>query len=142
MVATRRSIADANDKGRLLDSFAALGLPYPQYYRAACELDIVESARKLGYPEKPVVVKPSVSNGMRGLRILMENAWNVERFLNEKPSGTEIALPELLSILRRGSQWPDLLVTEYLPGSEYSVDAFIGAQGRTAIPRLRREIRS
>ena len=142
MVASRQAIADANDKGRLLDSFAALGLPYPQYFRATSETDVIESAHKLGYPERPVVVKPAVSNGMRGLRILMENAWNVERFLSEKPSGAEIALPELLSLLRRGSQWPHLLVTEYLPGPEYSVDAFIGSRERTAIPRLRREIRS
>jgi len=142
MVASEAAIAQSNDKGHLLENFVALGLPYPRYYRAASERELVDCARKLGYPKEPVVVKPPVSNGMRGLRVLMEDAWNVERFLNEKPSGTEIALTELVSILRRGDPWPDLLVTEYLPGPEYSVDAFIGAHARVAIPRLRRAIRS
>ncbi|MGI8961576.1 MAG: ATP-grasp domain-containing protein [Bryobacteraceae bacterium] len=142
MVASGSAVAAANDKGQILDSFADLGLPHPRFYRASTEQAVAEYARLLGYPKKPVVVKPPVSNGMRGLRILMEDAWDVERFLNEKPSGTEIALSELLLILRRGNGWPDLLVTEYLPGPEYSVDAFIGTQASVAIPRLRRAIRS
>jgi carbamoyl-phosphate synthase large subunit len=142
MVASGSAVTAANDKGQILDNFAELGLPYPRFYRVATEEELVERVHQLGYPNKPVVVKPPVSNGMRGLRILIENAWNVERFLNEKPAGTEIALSELLLILRRGNRWPDLLVTEYLPGPEYSVDAFIGTQTCVAIPRLRRAIRS
>ena len=142
MVASGPAVAAANDKGAILDHFAALGLPYPRFYRTATEKDVVEYAHQLGYPKKPIVIKPPVSNGMRGLRVLMEDAWNVERFLSEKPGGTEIALSELLLILRRGDRWPELLVTEYLPGPEYSVDAFIGAQAAVAIPRLRRAIRS
>jgi carbamoyl-phosphate synthase large subunit len=142
MVASGSAVAASNDKGEILDHFAALGLPYPRFYRATTEQQVIEYAHQLGYPKNPVVVKPPVSNGMRGLRVLMENAWNVERFLNEKPGGTEIALSELLLILGRGNRWPDLLVTEYLPGPEYSVDAFIGTQVSVAIPRLRRAIRS
>jgi carbamoyl-phosphate synthase large subunit len=34
------------------------------------------------------------------------------------------------------------LVTEYLPGAEYTVDNFLGAQVHAAVPRLRKEIRS
>ncbi|MBV9267045.1 MAG: ATP-grasp domain-containing protein, partial [Acidobacteriaceae bacterium] len=93
-------------------------------------------------PGKPVVVKPPFSNGMRGVRVLKEDAWNVQRFLSEKPSGLEISFDELLSILRRGDTWPELLVTEYLPGPEYSVDVFIGERTQVAIPRLRKSIRS
>ena len=142
MVASGSAVAAANDKGEILDHFASLALPYPRFYRATTEQEVVEYVYQLGYPKNPVVVKPPVSNGMRGLRVLMEDAWNVERFLNEKPGGTEIALSELLPILRRGDRWPALLVTEYLPGPEYSVDAFIGTQVSVAIPRLRRAIRS
>jgi carbamoyl-phosphate synthase large subunit len=35
-----------------------------------------------------------------------------------------------------------MLIMEYLPGDEYSVDAFRGSQAEIAIPRLRRVIRS
>jgi len=41
-----------------------------------------------------------------------------------------------------GKSWPQLLVTEYLPGIEYSVDAFMGQKGGVAVARRRDQIRS
>lgn len=73
---------------------------------------------------------------------MTEERWNAERFLNEKPRNTEITLTELCAILEGADPWPRLLVTEYLPGPEYSVDAFIGIKEQVARPRLRKAIRS
>ena len=56
--------------------------------------------------------------------------------------GLEISLEGFLAILRRGPDWPELLVTEYLPGPEYTVDAFRGEKVEIAVPRLREQIRS
>jgi carbamoyl-phosphate synthase large subunit len=142
MVSGPDAIEIANNKWRLLQAFERLGLPYPAYHLVRSESELIEGAKRMGYPGQPVVVKPPVSNGMRGLRVLKENAWDVERFLADKPSGVEISLDELVNILRRGGQWPELLLTEYLPGPEYSVDAFLGDDVCFAIPRLRRAIRS
>jgi carbamoyl-phosphate synthase large subunit len=126
----------------VLRVFKLLGLPVPTWRLARTEAELREAADALGYPERPVVVKPPVSNGMRGLRILREAAWDPRRFLNEKPSGIEIALDDLLDLLWRGDEWPALLVTEYLPGPEYSVDAFRGERLEAAMPRRRDAIRS
>ena len=142
MISNHAAIEIANDKWRLLQKFQAMALPVPDYSLARSEKELMEAARRLGYPGRPVVVKPPFSNGMRGVRVLTENAWDVQRFINEKPSGLEISLDEVLRILRRGSGWPDLLVMEYLPGPEYSVDVFIGEKTSVAIPRLRKAIRS
>jgi carbamoyl-phosphate synthase large subunit len=142
MVSNRCAMEIANNKFRLLEEFKRLGLPSPAYSMARTEEELVESVSALGYPRRPVVVKPPSSNGMRGVRILKENAWDACRFLTEKPAGLEISLQELLSILRRGRGWPELLVMEYLPGSEYSVDVFRGQKVEFAIPRLRKSIRS
>lgn len=142
MVSDPAAIELANDKGRLLGLFARLGLPHPAFRLTRAPEELRAAAAELGYPGRPVVVKPPISNGMRGFRILREEAWDLRRFLTEKPSGVEIALEELLVILSRGENWPELLVTEYLPGPEYSVDAFLGAQSALAVPRLREEIRS
>ncbi len=142
MVSGPEPIRRANSKWELLRLFQELGLPFPAYELAGNETELREMARALGYPERPVVVKPPVSNGMRGLRILKERAWDVRRFLAEKPDGSEVTLEELVSILRRGDEWPGLLVCEYLPGPEYSVDVFLGSGTQVAIPRLRRAIRS
>jgi carbamoyl-phosphate synthase large subunit len=141
MVSDAPVIAAANDKGTVIEVFERLGLPAPMCRRATSERELVAAVGELGYPQTPVVVKPPVSNGMRGVRILRPDAWDVQRFLTEKPHGLEIALEELVAILRRGA-WPELLVMEYLPGCEYSVDAFIGSQLSVAVPRVRESIRS
>ena len=142
LVSGADAVAAANDKGAVLRAFETLGLPVPAYRTTQNENELIAAADALGYPEIPVVVKPPVSNGMRGLRVLREGAWDARRFLAEKPSGVEIALDDLVRILRRGDDWPALLVTEHLPGPEYSVDAFRGSQLAVALPRRRDAIRS
>jgi carbamoyl-phosphate synthase large subunit len=141
MVSDASAIAAANDKGAVVEVFRRLDLPAPLCRRVTTEAELVTAVHELGYPGVPVVVKPPVSNGMRGVRILREEAWDVRRFLTEKPQGLEISLDELIAILRRGL-WPELLVMEYLPGCEYSVDAFVGSQFSVAVPRVRESIRS
>jgi carbamoyl-phosphate synthase large subunit len=140
MVAPAAAVRRANDKAALLDLFATLGLPYPTYKVTTSEAELRAAAAALGHPTHPVVVKPPVSNGMRGFRVLKEKAWDLHRFLAEKPGGVEIGLDDLTAILGRGGRWPTLLVSEYLPGAEYSVDAFIGRNGAIALPRLRRVV--
>ena len=141
MVSPAPGIAAANDKSTVMDVFQRLGLPTAAFRRAHTEGELVAAVRELGYPHVPVVIKPPVSNGMRGVRIVVTNAWDVHRFLMEKPQGLEISLNELIAILRRGA-WPELLVMEYLPGVEYTVDAFIGSHFSVAVPRQRESIRS
>ncbi|HYF80507.1 MAG TPA: ATP-grasp domain-containing protein [Symbiobacteriaceae bacterium] len=142
MVADLPAIEVANNKAALLQVVEQMGLPCPTYHLTRSKTELADAAAALGYPGKPVVVKPPVSNGMRGFRVLREGAWDLARFLAEKPNGVEISLDELLAVLGRGAAWPELLVTEYLPGAEYSVDAFLGADLSVAVPRLRRVIRS
>src|SRR5690606_10476755 len=116
MVSDATSIGKANDKVRLLDEFRRVRLSTPEYRLASSEAELLQAVEALGYPDRPVVVKPPRSNGMRGVRILRENSWDVMRFLSEKPSGLEVSLDELVAILRRGEMWPALVVMEYLPG--------------------------
>lgn len=142
MVSDFSAIEVANNKWALIEKFKELGLPFPEAKLSSGEDELVSHVHNLGYPERPVVIKPPVSNGMRGVRILQSEPWDVVRFLTEKPLGLEISLEELLRILRRGPCWPELLVMEYLPGPEYSVDAFIGSKLSIALPRLRQSIRS
>jgi carbamoyl-phosphate synthase large subunit len=141
VVSSLNSIRVANDKFLLVEKAKQIGIPYPRYFLTSTEEEFLAALKEIGYPQKKVVIKPRVSNGMRGLRIIVEDVWDVQRFLNEKPEGVEITLESLLQILRKG-QWPELLVTEYLEGFEYSVDVFRNKKGSIAIPRLRKQIRS
>jgi carbamoyl-phosphate synthase large subunit len=131
-----------NNKYEVLEVFRRLGLPHPSFFLAKGERDFIEAVHSLGYPDRKVVIKPPVSNGMRGFRVLVESPMSLEQFLQQKPTGTEIDLNNMLRILRNGRNWPELLVTEYLPGAEYSVDVFRSDGTVVAIPRLRNVIRS
>lgn len=142
MVSDAHAVEIANNKWLLAKRTAELGVPTPAAYLAKSEPDLHRFVEALGYPERPVVIKPPVSNGMRGVRILRREPWGVQRFLSEKPSGIEITLDELLRILRQGPGWPELLVMEYLPGPEYSVDVYLGIAAAIAVPRLRQSVRS
>lgn len=141
VVSSPEAIATANDKHSLVQTAHRAGIPCPESVITNSEESLVRALERFGYPERPAVVKPPVSNGMRGLRIVTKNPWNVDRFLSSKPDGTEISLDALIDILQRG-EWPELVVSEYLPGEEYTVDVFRGEKGVVAIPRVRLAIRS
>jgi carbamoyl-phosphate synthase large subunit len=131
----------ANDKFSLLEKAKEIGIPYPKYYLVTSQSSFMEAIEKLGYPQEKVVVKPRVSNGMRGLRIITPEKWSVKKFLSEKPEGIEIDLNSFIEIFY-GNEWPELIVTEYLPGEEYTVDVFKDGTNIIVIPRLRKSIRS
>jgi carbamoyl-phosphate synthase large subunit len=139
-VSDAEAVRVANDKGLLMEVAKEVGVPVPEFYRPKSWMELTADAAKLGYPRNKVVVKPTVSNGMRGLRIVTPEKWTVARFLSEKPSGTEISLDQLGDILCRG-EWPEILVSEFLPGAEYTVDMFSGGPYRLAIPRRRVRVR-
>ena len=141
MVSSPEAIAAANDKHRLVRAARHAGIPCPESEITDSEDSLIRALERFGYPDKPAVVKPPVSNGMRGFRIVTKDPWDVERFLSSKPDGTEISRDALIDILHRG-EWPELVVSEYLPGEEYTVDVFRGVNGVMAIPRVRLAIRS
>ncbi|MHB8565759.1 MAG: ATP-grasp domain-containing protein [Nitrososphaerales archaeon] len=133
----------ANNKFELMNLFRELSLPHPRYFLVKALADLIDRAEELGYPDKAVVVKPPVSHGSRGFRVLRENtSWTTRRFLSEKPSAAEITLDDLSKMLTKDKHvdFPELLVSEFLPGKEYSVDAFLGQKASVAIPRLRTEV--
>jgi carbamoyl-phosphate synthase large subunit len=131
-----------NDKLKTAELFRDNGLGFPAFYAPQNIKEFDEACYELGYPDKKVVVKLAVSNGMRGLRILNSNPWDFIKFSNEKPSGVEIQIQEMRSILLSAKQWPRIMVCEFLEGDEYSVDCYRGPCGELAIPRKRNSIRS
>ncbi|MFP6899549.1 MAG: hypothetical protein VCA36_01315, partial [Opitutales bacterium] len=126
IVADAEAVELSNNKYELMRVFEKLDLPVAPYRLTNSQDELRSAATELGYPERPVAVKPPLSNGMRGFRVLTRKPLSRHDFLNCKPSGTETTLEALLSMDLQGEKWPQLLVMEYLPGEEYSVDAFLG----------------
>jgi carbamoyl-phosphate synthase large subunit len=92
---------------------------------------------QLGFPDRQVCFKPSVSNGSRGFRIVTNSINEIDLLLNQKPTSTYIRMPDAIRILSSAS-FPELLVSEFLPGDEYSVDC-LADHGKSVliVPRLR-----
>lgn len=128
----------ANNKDKFMNIVKRAGGLAPESYQVSTWGDLIKAAEKVGYP---FAVKPPVSNGMRGFRVVYEQTDRKKAFYDEKPDNTKVTLRELYEIL--GDEFPPLLVMEYLPGKEYSVD-ILSSKDKvyTIVPRVRSLIRS
>lgn len=137
-------IQRANDKYLIIEACEESGVAYPQYFLAKSIKELETSIKSLGYPQRKVVIKPRHSNGLRGVRILSEEGLSFQKYLYEKPFELGMDMESFMKIFSgiTSEEFPELLVTEYMPGDEYSVDLFRNNKGSVIIPRLRKSIRS
>ena len=139
-VSDSKGLAIANNKRLLLDFIRGGGLPCADYTVVHSIDELEEAAVKLGYPDNRVCVKATNGSGSRGFRIVDETVSRFDSFLHEKPSSGVVRLQELLSVLAEAEALPELLVMEYLPGSEYSVD-LLADRGKSLVTCSRRSLR-
>lgn len=132
----------ANNKYNLMSYCRKNSIPAPDFRLVNSTEQFIEALNELGYPGRKICFKPPVSNGQRGFRIINESPDRMQSLINDKPSSTFIGLNEFLEICRSSSYFPELLVMEYLPGEEYSVDVLTD-NGRfiSAIPRSRDHVK-
>lgn len=134
------SLEIANNKSRLYEFLQWRGIPVPEFRVIETADQFINAVSELGFPANPVCFKPSVSNGSRGFRILSEHADEKDLLFNFKPYHTYIRFADAERILRQGP-FPELLVSEYLPGEEYSVDCLCRhGEPVLIVPRLRRKM--
>ncbi len=134
------AIKRANNKYELMKVCTENDIPTGKFFLADNFEDLYHFAIEIGWPEKKVVVKPPDSNGMRGVRIIDEKINLKELFYKDKPSSLFLKIDDLKTIL--GDEFPQLIVTEYLPGMEYTVDMLRSDNVSYVIPRTRDEIRT
>ncbi len=134
------SLEIANNKSRLYEFLQWRGIAVPEF-RVAETIDQFKTAvAELGYPGKTVCFKPSVSNGSRGFRIISEQMNELDLLFNHKPAATYLRFTEAVRILSSGL-FPELLISEYLPGEEYSVDCLANkGEAVLIVPRLRKRM--
>lgn len=137
LVSPVNSLELANDKGNLYRALQTQGLPVPSFRIVHTVEEFDKAVNELGYPANAVCFKPCQGNGSRGFRILNASIDEADWLFHQKPSGTHITLSEARRLLQL-KPFPPLLVAEFLPGEEYSVDC-LANHGDTvvAIPRLR-----
>jgi carbamoyl-phosphate synthase large subunit len=130
----------AADKGNFLNHIKDEGLPCAEFRIPKSILGLQNAAAELGYPHKPVVMKPRLGRGNRGMRIIQNKLPKGDLLLNHKPGTPFATLEDIVSALQSPEvkKFPDIVLMEYLPGKEYSVDVLI-KDGTVlyAIPKVR-----
>ena len=121
-VSNPTSLEIANNKLLLFDFLRNNGIICAEYYSVKSMEELNYSVSALGYPNKPVCVKMTNGSGSRGFRILNESQSKYESFIHNKPTSCYITLKELRDILSEADEFQELIVMEYLPGQEYTVD--------------------
>lgn len=134
-------LSQAMNKGKLIQVLHDAGFSTPRSITVNTVDELRKAIYQLGYPSQPVCMKPTISDGSRGFRILdsKKNRWDL--LFYEKPNSVYLSENELFDILKDSPTIPETVVMEYLPYEEYSVD-LLAKQGDVliAIPRLREKI--
>lgn len=141
LVSDPKILSKANNKKLMLETLKNNTVRVPKYFAVNSVDDLIDSSKKLGFPKKTICFKPSVSNGSRGFRIIDQNIDKLDLLFNHKPNSTYITMNEVIDILGT-NEFPELLVMQYLPDEEYSIDVF-AENGNViiAVPRLRLEVK-
>ncbi len=127
------------NKHRAYERLKEKGLPYPEFRVVKNIGEFEDAAAELGIDHRKIVMKPVLTRGGRGARILTKE--NIaSSLLNEKPGFLEANYGEVVRTLNGlwGESFPPLILMEYLPGEICSVD-FLAKDGKALIivPKVR-----
>jgi carbamoyl-phosphate synthase large subunit len=135
LVSDEKHLTIANDKGKLYRFLADQQISVPQFSVVRSYKEFCEAEKTLHL--SPYIIKPCVANGSRGFRIVDQTVDEHDLLFNHKPNSTFISPDKLHSILK-SKAFPELLISEYLPGTEYTVDCLIlDGHIKFIIPRRR-----
>ena len=140
-ITDNKTLNIANNKLKLYEYMKEKGLTVPKYYEIKNSNDLKENAKKLGFPEVPVVVKVTENSGSRGVRIVKNNISRAEIFLHQKPNSFNISMEDMCKTIDECTNLPDTIVMEYIPGCEYTVD-LLADHGKTLYIAGRRNYES
>jgi carbamoyl-phosphate synthase large subunit len=130
VVSDPEPIAIANNKYRMYEILRRkTNIPLPRYYSVTTLDEFNKAITELEYPEKPVIFKPHIGKGSRGVRIIDPDINRIDILMNYKPNDKYMSLRTFNEIFEESEIFPQLLVMEYLPGLEYTTDS-ISLRGR------------
>jgi hypothetical protein len=119
--ASARNLDLINDKALFYEEIAPLGLSLPAYFAVDSLSRFDKAVEEISKSGAKVCFKPAKSIYGLGFKIISEKSDPLRAFLNN--SQTYVSLEEARSRLDvPPSSFPRLLVMEYLPGLEYSLD--------------------
>lgn len=137
LVSSAEAIRISNDKSACYRFLQTKGLELPGFHIARTTEEFIHAAYELGHPQRSFCFKPSLSNGSRGFRVVSDSINESDELFKNKPFTVFITYAHALKILS-SQLFPELLVTEYLPAEEYSIDCLAhNGEAKLIVPRLR-----
>jgi carbamoyl-phosphate synthase large subunit len=111
----------ANHKGRLYSFLRNRGHQVPVFWRVNALHELKAAIQEAGR-ERRLFMKPAEGNGSRGVAVIEPESLEGKRdFLNEKPGAPHIGIADLDRLLPN-TFTGEMLLSEFLPGKEFSVD--------------------
>jgi len=125
LVSSPQPVDSCVDKALMYRKVAGLDVPIPRTLYPESLQEFIDGAKALGYPDCDVCFKPYVSKGGRGFRILSEHVDEADLLLYERPNNLYMTLESFVRTFESVPQFPDLLLMEFVPGGEFTVDAVV-----------------
>jgi carbamoyl-phosphate synthase large subunit len=137
MVSSPEAIDIANNKLKMYDILKQkTDILLPEYYPANSLDEFKTALDKLGYPEKAVIFKPQVGKGSRGVRIIDPEISRKKQLLEKKPNSKYMSLEEFEAIFENESNFPKLMVMEFLTSGEFTADT-ISLEGKELLTTIK-----
>lgn len=137
IVSSFDSLNIAINKCRLYEHLNCKQIELPKFKVAKNYNEFLDAIAFIGYPDQPFCIKPGLSNGSRGIRIVDNTVDRFDLLFNYKPDSLYMDFSELTNILKK-KQFPELLVSEVLPGEEITIDVIIDdRKPQLILPRKR-----
>lgn len=121
-ISNQKSIDIANNKLASYDFLSNAGITVPKYYPVHSISDFINGCRAMGYPDHPVCLKVVNESGSRGVRVIDDKRSRYDLFVHEKPNSIIVSFSDMLSILKEQKIIDEMMLVEYMPGNEFSVD--------------------
>ena len=141
IVSDYESLVIANNKSSLYQHLKKNGISTPMHRVVSNFDDFFRAKEEIMSAKSSYCIKPSISNGSRGVRLIDSSVNEFDLLFKEKPNSLYIS-DEKISNLLKNNSFPELLVAEILPGNEYTIDTIVDVTGNPVliIPRLRTKV--
>tara|TARA_Y100000589_G_scaffold133659_2_gene127682 strand:+ start:11928 stop:12974 length:1047 start_codon:yes stop_codon:yes gene_type:complete len=124
IVSDFKSLNILNDKGLIYSWLQERNIKVPKFFFINNSEDLLKRLDDIGFPENPFVLKPRISNGSRGVRIIDKKIDKLDLLFNQKPNSLYMNLDDLIKTIEN-KNIPPLIISEFLPGEEVTVDTII-----------------
>jgi carbamoyl-phosphate synthase large subunit len=122
-ISSYESIINSSNKYNLYENLKEV-LDLPKYKKVNLR-DIRNYLSEFDYPNNEICFKPLTLDGARGFRILSNKTDRLKQIMTEKPYNFYLTVEELELLFNKSDYNCDVLLSEYLPGKEYTVDTFV-----------------